>query len=77
MVVVNAVTTVRNYGYAELYEHYRCATRNNLTISRHREDLGNRKLGDSIDLQPSGLIGVGGFLQAPTLVRYPRNYAFR
>ena len=73
MVVVNAVTTSKLWTYAELYsEHYRCATRNNLTISRHREDLGNRKLGDSIDLQPSGLIaGVGGFLQAPTLVRLP------
>ena len=64
--------------YAELYsEHYRCATRNNLTISRHREDLGNRKLGDSIDLQPSGLIaGVGGFLQAPTLDDYRPELRF-
>ena len=64
--------------YAELYsEHYRCAARNNLTISRHREELGNHKLGDSVDLQPSGIIaGVGGFLQAPTLVRLPPGITF-
>ena len=39
----------RSWSYAELYsEHYRCASRNGLTITRHDVDLGTVEVGGQV-----------------------------
>ncbi len=68
----------RSWSCVELYsEHYRCAARNGLRVTRRAVDLGTVRVGDSLHLPagegpPSG----GGFLQCPTLVRLPPGVRF-
>ena len=68
----------KNWSYAELYsEHYRCAERNNVKITRHEIDLGLVVVGDVLDQKPDGLLlDKKGFMQAPTLVRLPPGVVF-
>ena len=68
----------RDWSYAELYsEHYRCASRNNLPITRHDVNLGSLKPGSQVDMKPDeSLLVRSGFLQAPTLVRLPPGLTF-
>ncbi|MEM8610210.1 MAG: hypothetical protein AAGF92_24185 [Myxococcota bacterium] len=68
----------RNWSCAELYsEHYRCAARNGLTVTRRAVDLGTVRVGDSVHL-PAGddLPCQEGFMQCPTLVRLPPGVRF-
>ena len=47
----------KNWSYAELYsEHYRCAERNNVKITRHEIDLGLVVVGDVLDQKPDGFL---------------------
>tara|TARA_B100000674_G_scaffold90281_1_gene62906 strand:+ start:6712 stop:8430 length:1719 start_codon:yes stop_codon:yes gene_type:complete len=64
--------------YAELYsEHYRCATRNGLKITRFEDNLGTISVGDNINHERNESIPCeSGFLQAPTLVRLPPGIIF-
>ena len=68
----------RNWSSVELYsEHYRCASRNKLRITRHEIHLGTVEVGTSVssgamDYTPSKQ----GFLQCPTLVRLPPGLRF-
>ncbi|MEO1266698.1 MAG: hypothetical protein AAFX99_01280 [Myxococcota bacterium] len=68
----------RNWSCVELYsEHYRCATRNGLRVTRRAVHLGTVRVGDSIhhpasESPPSS----GGFMQCPTLVRLPPGIRF-
>ena len=68
----------KSWTYAELYsEHYRCAARNDLKVTRYEIDLGCYRPGDYVDFNPNNLIAdAGGFLQAPTLVRLPPGLTF-
>ena len=68
----------RSWGYAELYsEHYRCATRNGLTITRHDVDLGTVQVGEEVAFLPDDALQVSaGFMQAPMLVRLPPGLTF-
>ncbi|MEM1061017.1 MAG: hypothetical protein AAF532_14685 [Planctomycetota bacterium] len=68
----------RNWSAVELYsEHYRCAERVGLKVTRHAVDLGTVRVGDSIHHRPAeGLPGDGGFMQCPTLVRLPPGVRF-
>jgi len=68
----------RSWSCAELYsEHYRCAARNGLAVTRRAVDLGTLRVGDAVHL-PAGedLPGAGGFMQCPTLVRLPPGVRF-
>ena len=67
-----------NWSNVELYsEHYRCAERNGLTITRHSMDLGDVKIGDPIQARLEGVpAALGGFMQAPTLARLPPGVRF-
>ena len=63
----------RSWSCAELYsEHYRCAARNGLRVTRRAIDLGTVRVGDSVH-HPAGESppSRGGFMQCPTLVRLP------
>ncbi|MEM9457481.1 MAG: hypothetical protein AAGF11_25100 [Myxococcota bacterium] len=68
----------RSWSCAELYsEHYRCAARNGLRVTRRAVDLGMVRVGDLVhhpagEGPPSG----GGFMQCPTLVRLPPGVRF-
>ncbi len=68
----------RSWSCVELYsEHYRCAARNELKVTRRAVDLGIVRVGDSVHHPanmdpPSG----GGFMQCPTLVRLPPGVRF-
>lgn len=68
----------RNWSYAELYsEHYRCAARNGLRVTRRAVDLGMLRVGDSIHLPAGeGSPTTEGFMQCPTLVRLPPGVRF-
>ncbi|MEM6731844.1 MAG: hypothetical protein AAF658_09820, partial [Myxococcota bacterium] len=62
----------QSWSYAELYsEHYRCATRNGLEVTRHTVDLGTFRVGDALDHSPDAGLPRTGFLQCPTRVRLP------
>ena len=55
----------RDWSYAELYsEHYRCASRNNVKITRHEINLGKVKIGDVLNQNPDEfLANKTGFMQ--------------
>ncbi|MEM1416834.1 MAG: hypothetical protein AAGH15_18195 [Myxococcota bacterium] len=64
----------RGWSAVELYsEHYRCAARNGLRVTRRRVDLGTVRVGGSMPVE--GQPG-HGFLQCPTLVRLPPGVRF-
>lgn len=68
----------QNWSNVELYsEHYRCAARNGLKVTRRSVNLGTLRVGDSL-LHPAGedLPSQGGFMQCPTLVRLPPGVRF-
>jgi hypothetical protein len=68
----------RSWSYAELYsEHYRCAARNGLRVTRRSVDLGRVRVGQSLRHPASdGPANRGGFMQCPTLVRLPPGIRF-
>ena len=68
----------RDWSYAELYsEHYRCAEKNNLKVTRHEIDLGVFSVGDNLNHKSDAfLLNKSGFNQAPTLVRLPPGVLF-
>ncbi|MEM9282425.1 MAG: hypothetical protein AAGA96_11400 [Verrucomicrobiota bacterium] len=68
----------RSWSAAELYsEHYRCAERNGLAVTRFNVDLGTVRVGDSVH-HPAGEGSPRheGFLQCPMLVRLPPGIRF-
>ena len=67
-----------DWSYVELYsEHYRCAGRNNLPITRHEINLGTVASGEEISYTPDGALSdMTGFMQGPTLVRLPPGLVF-
>lgn len=68
----------RTWSSVELYsEHYRCAARNGLTVTRRAVDLGTVRVGDSVH-HPAieDLPSRTGFMQCPTLVRLPPGLRF-
>lgn len=67
----------QNWSSVELYsEHYRCAERCGLKVTRRTMDLGDVRVGDSIDFAATGVPVESGFLQCPTLVRLPPGVRF-
>jgi hypothetical protein len=67
----------RSWTSVELYsEHYRCAERNGLKVTRRAVDLGTVRVGDHVHHTVEGLASREGFLQAPTLVRLPPGVRF-
>lgn len=68
----------RSWSYAELYsEHYRCAARNGLRVTRRSVDLGTVRVGQSLHHPASDDPPInGGFMQCPTLVRLPPGIRF-
>ena len=68
----------KNWLHAELYsEHYRCADRNNVKITRHEVNLGDVKVGEQLDYKLDDSFPIkDGFLQAPTLPRLPPGIEF-
>jgi hypothetical protein len=68
----------RSWSYAELYsEHYRCAARNGLSVTRCSVDLGTVRVGQSLHHPASdGSPLSAGFMQCPTLVRLPPGLRF-
>ncbi|MEM9069280.1 MAG: hypothetical protein AAGE52_12275 [Myxococcota bacterium] len=63
----------RSWSAVELYsEHYRCAARNGLKVTRHSVDLGTVRVGDSVRHPGEG----SGYLQCPTLVRLSPGLRF-
>ena len=57
----------RHWSTVELYsEHYRCAARNGLKVTRHAVDLGTVRVGASLRHAACGPLREG-FLQCPTL----------
>ncbi len=68
----------RSWSYVELYsEHYRCAIRNHLKVTRHTLDLGTIQVGASVHRQVTeGLATKEGYAQAATLVRLPPGLSF-
>ena len=66
-----------NWSSVELYsEHYRCAARNGLRVTRRTVDLGTVRVGDSLHQAASEDPPSRGFLQCPTLVRLPPGMRF-
>ncbi|MEE2786684.1 MAG: hypothetical protein VX589_05040 [Myxococcota bacterium] len=67
-----------HWSYVELYsEHYRCAARNHLPVSRHVIDLGRVCVGDSITTKrPADIRTPAGFQQGATVVRLPPGLSF-
>ena len=68
----------QHWSNVELYsEHYRCAARNQLKVTRHGVDLGTLTVGSSIE-HNAAQDGPAqqGYSQAPTLVRLPPGLAF-
>ncbi|MEM9695634.1 MAG: hypothetical protein AAGA56_24030, partial [Myxococcota bacterium] len=65
----------RRWSSVELYsEHYRCAARNRLKVTRRTFDLGTYRVGDVVHHpDPSDQ---GGYGQCPTLVRLPPGVRF-
>jgi hypothetical protein len=68
----------RSWSCVELYsEHYRCAARNGLKVTRRAVDLGTVRVGQSLHHPAGDSIPVKeGFLQCPTLVRLPPGVRF-
>ena len=68
----------RNWSSVELYsEHYRCASRNNLKITRCEVDLGSISVGDVVNLSAAKYTPSNqGFMQCPTLMRLPPGVKF-
>ena len=68
----------QNWSYVELYsEHYRCALRNSLKITRQTIDLGTVHVGEEINYRAIAHNQVKeGFLQCPTMVRLPPGIQF-
>lgn len=68
----------RNWSAVELYsEHYRCAARNGLKVTRHSVNLGRVRVGESVKLTPEDTWpSKVGFMQCPTLVRLPPGLLF-
>ena len=68
----------RSWSAVELYsEHYRCATRNQVTVTQHSLNLGVIKVGEALDiLVSSACPSHEGFSQCPTLVRLPPGIDF-
>ena len=68
----------RDWSYAELYsEHYRCASRNEIKITRHEINLGKVNIGDELNQSPDDfLANKTGFMQSPTLVKLPPGITF-
>ena len=68
----------RSWSSAELYsEHYRCAERNGLPVTRHTVSLGRLRVGESVHLPAGqGSACKSGFMQCPTLVRLPPGVRF-
>ena len=68
----------RAWSNVDLYsEHYRCATRHNLKVTRYEFDLGVMRVGDSIKFSAGERCSIkDGFSQAPTLMRLPRGIRF-
>ena len=67
-----------NWTYVELFsEHYRCASRHHLKITRHKFDLGTVSIGASIHcLAGQSALSKTGYSQCPTLVRLPPGLHF-
>lgn len=66
-----------SWSSVELYsEHYRCAARNGLRVTRRAIDLGTVRVGGSIHHRASGDAPSEGFMQCPTLVRLPPGLRF-
>jgi len=68
----------RSWSSVELYsEHYRCAARNGLRVTRRTVDLGTVRVGESVHHSAGeDLPSEGGFMQCPTLVRLPPGVLF-
>ncbi|MEM7698738.1 MAG: hypothetical protein AAF236_10075, partial [Verrucomicrobiota bacterium] len=68
----------RTWSAAELYsEHYRCAERNGLAVTRQTVDLGTLRVGDSVHQAAGEMTPCEeGFLQSPMLVRLPPGLRF-
>jgi hypothetical protein len=68
----------RSWSYAELYsEHYRCAERNRLEVTRRSVDLGTVRVGQVLHEPASDGPTFGrGFMQCPMLVRLPPGIHF-
>ncbi|BBM83368.1 hypothetical protein [Candidatus Uabimicrobium amorphum] len=67
----------RNWSCVELYsEHYRCAERNGLKVTRHVVNLGTVCVGDSVHCPAGRDLSRKGFMQCPTLVRLPPGIRF-
>ncbi|MEM6789958.1 MAG: hypothetical protein AAF715_20730 [Myxococcota bacterium] len=67
----------RSWSSVELYsEHYRCAARNSLKVTRRTVNLGTVRVGDGVDHTAGHDEGSGGFGQCPTLTRLPPGLRF-
>ncbi|MEM6989539.1 MAG: hypothetical protein AAF721_03550 [Myxococcota bacterium] len=68
----------RSWSCVELYsEHYRCAARNGMRVTRRVVDLGTVRVGDSMHhAADDGPPSEGGFMQCPTLARLPPGVRF-
>ncbi len=68
----------RDWSYVELYsEHYRCAGRNQLKVTRRTIDLGRFRVGQAIQRQIiEKPLPQDGYGQAPTLIRLPPGLTF-
>ncbi|MEE2756392.1 MAG: hypothetical protein VYA30_07010 [Myxococcota bacterium] len=68
----------RDWSYVELYsEHYRCAGRNQLKVTRQTIDLGRLRVGQAIQRQIiQKPLPKDGYGQAPTLIRLPPGLTF-
>jgi len=68
----------RRWSAVELYsEHYRCAERNGLKVTRHAVHLGRVRVGEAIARAAGDeLPRREGFLQCPTLARLPPGVRF-
>ena len=68
----------RNWSYVELYsEHYRCAERNQLTVTQYSMDLGTLHVGTAIHhAVTEDALPKKGYGQCPTLVRLPPGVSF-
>ena len=68
----------RNWSSVELYsEHYRCASRNDLKITRCEINLGSISVGDVVNLLAANYTPSNeGFMQCPTMMRLPPGIKF-
>jgi hypothetical protein len=68
----------RSWSCAEFFsEHYRCAARNGLRVTRRAVDLGTVRVGDAVHHPANEApANSAGFMQCPTLVRLPPGVRF-